>query len=86
MKCMHACKVRYSLHANPRYSCLDTCHDTQAGLYPAIVLLVIAIDAPRAAPSGTALGCESTITIPVTLPAAGTSIGLQQEFRVYSSL
>ena len=42
----------------------------EAGLYPAIVLIVIAIDASRAAPSGTALGCESTITIPVTFPAA----------------
>ena len=43
----------------------------EAGLYPAIVLIVIAIDASRAAPSGTAVGCESNITIPVTLPAAG---------------
>ena len=43
----------------------------EAGLYPAIVLIVIAIDASRAAPSGTAVGCESTITIPVTFPAAG---------------
>ena len=47
----------------------------EAGLYPAIVLIVIAIDASRAAPSGTAVGCESTITIPVTFPAAGLAAG-----------
>ena len=47
----------------------------EAGLYPAIVLIVIAIDASRAAPSGTAVGCESTITIPVTFPVASLATG-----------
>ena len=49
--------------------------EAEAGIYPAIVLLVLAIDVSRAAPSGTAVGCESIITIPVTLPAEDTPIG-----------